>query len=124
MNAPSDNLNSPAEIDKMMPTIAPTGPPTRVTLSKRAGSEAVINWVPPTLRHMNGKCIGFKVVYYVDSHKNLREINISDAKATHHQFYDLDSKSSYFFQVAAVNDRGIGPFSLPVHSPNSGGSSH
>ena len=91
--------------------IAPSAPPTAVTVSKVTSSSITVQWGMVPCIHRNGEITGYSVRYGEMGSENTQTMNVSENSAT---IQDLMSSTTYSIHVAAVNSAGVGEPSRSV----------
>ena len=98
--------------------IAPSAPPTSVSVSKVTYSSITVQWGPVDCIHRNGGIRGYSV--------RLSEvvgeifIDVSGEKNTRVTISGLVPSTDYNIQIAAVNSAGIGSYSTPIQAETYG----
>ena len=95
-------------------TVAPSSPPTLVTISKVTGTTITVQWKPVDCIHYNSYS-GYETVYLLQ-YETLESGDTQTHTATGKQatFSNLMSSTTYSIKVAAVNSAGTGEFSPAI----------
>ena len=91
---------------------APSSPPQDIEVSSEDSGSLLVSWQPPLKINCNGTITGYVIQYArVDSNDNMIE-NVQNKTTL--SIPGLFASADYSVTVAAVNNKGTGPFSKPV----------
>ena len=87
----------------------PSSPPQNIMVATVNPASLMVSWQPPPVIDHNGPLTGHMIQYTrVGSSDIMNDVVTS---GTTHTISGLVAYSNYSIRVAAVNDRGTGPFS-------------
>lgn len=107
---PSLPTRNPIEV----PVQPPSMPPENLTGAPRSSTSIAIQWSPPPADSQNGDIRGYKVRHRLAGYQSESDWYSSDIVDTTHLVYVLDGLiewQKYEIQIAAENDKGVGPWS-------------
>lgn len=109
--SPSNPTKEPIEI----PVQPPSLPPEKLTGTARSSSSITVQWQPPPQDSQNGMIRGYKIHHrlagYGDySDSRWHTTDVKDPTLLTYNLEDLIDWKEYDIQIAAENDRGVGPF--------------
>ena len=100
----------------------PSAPPINVTVSNVAPGVVSLQWLPPPLENQNGEITGY-VLQITDLELPMKteEVELDDV-TTSAVKRGLKTAHLYNFNVAAVTEKGRGPFShtISIHTLHDG----
>lgn len=113
------DASNPTEEPIEVPIQPPSSPPENLVGSPKSSTSILIKWSPPPKDSQNGLIRGYKVRHKLAGYGESSDIgwSINDVTETNHLSYTLDDLivwQNYEIQVAAVNDRGVGPYSSTI----------
>lgn len=106
---PSFPTRDPIEV----PVQPPSMPPENLMGTPRSSTSIAIQWSPPPADSQNGDIRGYKVRHRLAGYQSESDWYSSDIVDTTHLVYVLDGLiewQKYEIQIAAENDKGVGPW--------------
>lgn len=100
-----------------VPVQPPSMPPDNLTATPRSSTSIAIQWSPPPVDSQNGVLKGYKIRHKLAGYASDSDWYISDVQDAAHLTYLLDELiawQTYEIQMAAENDKGIGPYSSSI----------
>ena len=95
-------------------TVAPSSPPTSVTIAKVTGTTITVQWKPVNCIHYNGYS-GYKTAYLLQYEaQESGDTQTHTALGGQATISNLMSSTIYSIKVAAVNSAGTGEFSPAI----------
>ena len=94
---------------------APSAAPTSVRTSSDSSSSITVQWGMVPCIHRNGDITGYTVQYGVMGSGRTQTMSVSGGDASLTTISGLRPATTYFIQVAAVNNAGIGLYSAPIN---------
>ena len=101
------------------PFVVPSAPPTSVSVSEVTSSSITVQWGPVDCIHRNGNITGYSVQYgELGSAEGERTLQmVSNKQAT---ISGLTPSTEYTISVAAINNAGIGIYSIEMVQQTTG----
>ena len=91
--------------------VAPSAPPSHVTISKVTGTTITVQWRPVDCIHHNGDITSYLLQYEAQESGTTQTHTAVGGQAT---ISNLMSSTTYSIKVAAVNSAGTGEYSPPI----------
>ena len=98
----------------------PSAAPTSVSVSEVTSSAITIQWGAVDCIHRNGDITGYSVQYGVEGSGSTQTVSVLGGGATQTTISGLTQSTTYFIEVAAVNNAGTGVFSLVTTAETDG----
>lgn len=110
---PSLPTRQPIEV----PVQPPSMPPENLTGTPKTSTSIAIQWSPPPVDSQNGVIKGYKIRHKLEGYTGDSDWYTIDTPDAIHLTFVLDDLivwQNYEIQIAAENDRGVGPFSSSI----------
>lgn len=110
---PSFPTRHPIEV----PVQPPSMPPESLSGSPKSSTSIAVQWRPPPADSQNGVLKGYKIRHKLAGYASDSEWYTNDVQDAAHLAFLLDDLivwQNYEIQVAAENDKGVGPFSSSI----------
>ena len=92
----------------------PSAAPTSVTVSKVTSSSITVQWEEVPCIHHNGDITGYSLQHGVVGSESTQNMPVSGASTIEATITGLVESTTYWIEVAAVNDAGVGVYSEPM----------
>ena len=109
-----------AQIKIIFSYLAPSAPPTNVTISEVTYNSITILWGEVHCIRRNGDITGYSVQYGVHGSGSTQTLNVTGGATTEVIITDLDPTTTYSIEVAAVNSAGAGVYSAVIYATTKG----
>lgn len=110
---PSWPTRHPVEV----PVQPPSMPPENLSGTPKSSTSIVVQWAPPPADSQNGVIKGYRIRHKLAGYASDSEwltSDIVDSSHLTHVLEDLIVWQNYEIQVAAVNDKDVGPYSASI----------
>ena len=89
----------------------PSRAPSNVTFTNVSPTEITVHWNPLPEQYVNGRLLGYKVVYYLYSPYEINSVNVTNPNTTWVTLTALRPRRRYYIWVTAFTSKGVGPYS-------------
>ena len=93
---------------------APTGAPRGLNITPVKSRSLSVEWGAVPCLHQGGPITGY-ILHYSINGSGSYTVNITGEENRQYNLTELTPFTNYSVQVAAVNDRGTGPYSTPLN---------
>lgn len=101
-----------------VPVQPPSMPPENLSGTPKSSTSISVQWMPPPVDSQNGVLKGYKIRHKLEGYASDSEWytnDVQDAARLTFLLEDLIIWQTYEIQVAAENDKGVGPFSSSIY---------